>query len=67
MATYRLSLAIDADNPIVAEWRHMLAHILGEGIAVTDFKMTPDGLNLEITTTGDISADVEQHLLLTKV
>ena len=67
MATYYLSLAIDADNPIVAEWRHMLAHILGAGVAVTDFKMTADGLNLEITTTADLPETIEQHLQLTKV
>lgn len=65
MGTYNLSLSIDANNPIVAEWRHMLAHILGDGVAVTNFYMSQDGLNLVIETSGPITDDVKDHLKLT--
>lgn len=67
MSSYHLSLAIDAENAIVAEWRHMLSHILGEGIAVTNFYMSADGLNLVIETTGDLSEKTREHLMLVKV
>lgn len=67
MSTYHLSLAIDAENGIVAEWRHMLSHILGDGVAVTNFYMAPDGLNLVIETTGDLTEKTAQHIALTKV
>lgn len=67
MATYNLSLSIDATNAIVAEWRHMLGHILGEGVAVTNFYMAADGMNLVIETTADLSEDTRTHLELVKV
>ena len=64
--TYTLSLAIEADNPIVAEWRHMLAHILGEGRYVTNFGLDANG-DLAVTVDADLSETVAEHLQLTKV
>jgi len=64
--TYTLSLAIDAENPIVAEWRHMLAHIFAEGRVVTGFNLDANG-DLAITTDADLSETVAEHLQLTKV
>ncbi len=67
MTNYHLSLSIEADNAIVAEWKHMLAHILGEGVAVTNFYMTQDGMNLVIETTGDLTEKTTNHLSIVKV
>lgn len=65
-ATYTLSLAIDAENKIVEEWRHMLAHIFAEGRVVTDFGLDANG-DLAITTDADLSETTAEHLQLTKV
>ena len=67
MATYNLSLSIEASNAIVAEWRYMLGHILREGVAVANFYMAVDGMNLVIETTADVSEDTRTHLELVKV
>lgn len=64
--TYTLSLAIEADNPIVAEWRHMLAHFIADGRFVTNFGLDANG-NLAITVDADLSETVAEHLQLTKV
>lgn len=65
-ATYTLSLAINADNKIVEEWRHMLSHILAEGRVVTNFYLDANG-DLAIETDQDLSPAIAEHLQLTKV